>query len=795
MSGDELLRNFWLAVRLLRQRPAFAATCLATLILGISLNTIAFGIVNALWFRPLPFPDGSRMVVLFEQNLRSGNRAFASYATYCGWRDQAQSFVSTAAVLERSCNVFPDASMHGVPEAAGAALVSAGAIEFMGFRPIKGRSFIPGEENGTVRAVLIGERYWRERFSSDPEILSRRLIVDGEPSAIIGVLPREFQILYGGYQVVGLLDHKAESSDRTERMLQVIARLKPGISLDQARAEMKVISARISLLSPASNREWEARVADYRKFLFATAIRMYPLLLAGSVFVLLIVCANISNLYLALSIARRKEIAVRAALGATRWQIVRQMLAEGLVLSIGGGLIAFTLVVWARYLLVAGYPELSNLKVDIRVFSYTMLVSFAAGMAFGLTPALTASKPDISEVLKSSGRSGQARSTLRLRRLLVASELALSLILLTATGLLVRTAIKMRVAEPGFKPARLLTAHLTLRGNRYSSAADKARFTRYLQEQVAGMPGIEGATLMGRLPLLGGDPTSRLEVSDADGWSCQVIVRPVDSEFHGVLSNRMLAGRRFLPADAEDSEPTAILNEKLAGSISPGNPAGALDHRIRIDDGSWRRVVGISADVRQLLTQPAGAEVLVPLAQQPSSNIWIAVLARGDPDSIANSLRKKVAGMDPALPVGALQTMSDIVDGYFPRVMMAGLACFSIVALSIAALGLYGVVASTVLERTQEIGVRMALGANRRTILQNIISDGIRLAAWGAVSGLLGAFALGRVMAGFLFDVSPADPVVFTVIPVLLMLVVVCAAYVPSRRASRLDPVVALREE
>jgi len=519
------------------------------------------------------------------------------------------------------------------------------------------------------------------------------------------------------------------------------------------------------------------------------------MLLTGSALVLLIICANISNLYLAQAIGRRKEIAVRVALGATHSQIIRQMLVEGWLLAAAGGLIAFLLVLWARHILVASFPELSDLQADVRVFGYTVLVSFVAGTVFGLSPAITASKPDINEALKSGGRGGQTRATFRLRRLLVASELALSLVLLVATGLLVRTVLQMRSAEPGFKTARLLTAQLTLRGDRYSSPARKESFARGLLDRLAGVPEIEGISLMGRLPLLGGDPPARLEISTGVDLAWQVSMRPVDSRFHDVLGNRIIAGRKFLPGDAAGSEPVAILNENLAERISPGNLAGALDRQIRINGGVWRRVVGVSADVRQLLTQPAGAEVLVPLAQHPCSSIWIAVRVRGDLETVANSLRREVAGLDPALPLGSLQTMADIVEGCFPRVMIVGLASFSVVALCIAALGLYGVVASTVVERTREIGIRIALGADRWTVLRDIVIDGMGMAVWGAGAGLLGAFALGRVMAGFLFDVSPTDPTVFCFISLFLIFVAICATFLPARHASRLDPVIALREE
>lgn len=785
-----LVKDLQFAFRQWRKYPGFAVAAILTLALGIALNTSTFGFINALWFRPMAVRDDARVVVLVEQHPTKGGRFQIAYPNFRDWAEQNRSFESLAALEERPFN-FATASGAIEPEFVGGALVTASSWDLLGIQPLVGRAFSRDEAEG--REILISERLWRRRFGADPAVIGSEALVDGERATITGVLPYRFRFIYGGYDVVGRLGAEARLQDRGARTIQVIGRLKQGVTLAAARAEMESLGRQLTASYPLTNAGWRTDAVPFREFVFSSAKRMYPVLMGASTFLLLIVFANISNLLLAKASARRREIAVRLALGCSRSGIVRQLVAEGVLLALAGGTAGFILTAWTRWIVVAQYPELAELVIDYRVFAFTALVSMATGIAFGLAPAMSMAGADLKGMQKAGG-------AFRLRRALVVTQLALAVVLLVGTGLLIRSAWKMRSAETGFRPAGLLTAQISLRGSRYGDAARQGTFLSQLEERLQAIPEVQAATVTAQLPLLGGPSALRVEASGraASGKDETMMAarNAAGPEYLAAFGIRLLAGRGITREDSALSTRVALINDSMARRLwADASPARAVGQRIRVEEGAWLLIVGVTSGTRQVLTRPPFPEVITPITQTLQPSVSLAVRSVGDPYRVAGGVRKALRDLDEGIALSKVQTMEDIQAEYFPRVMTAGLGIFAAVALGLAAMGLYGVIAFLAAQRTQEIGLRIALGASRQDILRMVAGQGLRFTLAGVAAGLAGAFAVARLLAGELFGVSPTDPPVFAGVSGFLVAVALLACLAPARRAARIDPQRALRYE
>lgn len=802
------MRALWadlqFAVRLLVKSPGFAATAVLTLILGIVLNTAAFGVVNALWFRPLPFQDGEQIVIVRASNPSLGLSGLMSYHDYSDVHARIRSFEGMAALADRAYNLtipVPGAE----PERVHGGVMSASTLDLLGYRPLLGRGFTPEDDGASnaasgPRGVLISEGLWRNRFGADSGIIGRDLKIDGSPATILGVLPHSFRFIYGGYQVLAPLPRDVMETPRDNRSLQVLARVRRATPLAQVQAELGGLSEGLAALHPASNSGWTIRAAPFRKAVFGQAMRMYPILLAAAGLVLLIVCANISNLLLAKLLARRKELAIRMALGAGRMRVVRQLLTEGMLIAGCGGALALVAAAWTRGILVAQYPELAVFQVDHRVAAYTLCASLAAALMFALAPALSASGADLNSALKASGQ-GAGGGGGRLRGVLVVSQLAFALMLLAGTGLLVKAIASLRNIDTGLELSNVLATEVSLQGAKYSTAERQTQFWRQIAGRLSALPGVQAAAVAGHAPLLASALPQRIEVAGrqirAGGEYVRLASSVVDDRYLDTVGIRLVAGRGFTPADRAGAPPVVIVNEALAKLMWPAGPSAALGQRLKVaGQPDWSTVVGVARNARQLLPEAPGPELMAPSAQSPLASMTLLVrTASVAPASMTEAVRREVRALDPDLPLGEALTWDGIVEKFYPKVMIGGLGMFSAVAIALAALGLCGVVSSLASSRTREIAVRVALGAPRRQILRMVVWQGLRLALVGVAVGLAGAFALARVLSAFLYGVNPGDTLVFAGVALILTLVAVTASSIPAWRASRVDPMVALRCE
>ncbi len=800
-----LLEDFRYAIRILRRAPAFAAAAILTLVFGIVLNTAAFGIVNALWFHKLPFRDDQQIMVFHQANPEKGLRAQMSFRDYADLCAQTRSFEGMAAFHDRTFNLSAAGTGRGEPVRVSGGMMSASTLGVLGYTPILGRGFTP-EEDGSYSAaygppvVIISEGLWRNRFQADPNIIGRDIKVDGGRASIIGVLPYQFRFIYGGHQVLAPLPREVMDAPRTDRSLQVLGRLRRDVPLSRARGELEAISAAMAAQAPASNEGWVIRAAGFRETVFATARRMYPILLAASALVLLIVCANISNLLLAKTTAREREIAIRLSLGARRLRIVRQVITEGLVLAGSGAALALVVATCVSRILIHYYPPLAALHVDYRVFLYTLAVALVAGVAFGLMPALAVSRPDLSESLKAGARNS-AWGGHRLRNGLVVGQLAFALVLLFGTALLLRSMAGLRYVDTGFTAKNLLAAQLTLEGARYAKPEQRAQFWRELGARIGGLPGVERAAVVANTPLLSFGVPTRVEVAGRPSRGAGDYVRLVSTVagagYVETLGIPLIAGRSIGPADDARAPRVAVLNKELAERLWPGEDVRALTgRRIRTgDDAEWATVVGVIGNARQAFIDSPYPEIMIPAAQSAPASMSIVLRTSGSPRSMADAVRREVRALDPDLPIAEFQTLDDIRAAFYPLVMVTGLGVFAAVALAIAALGLYGVISFVVARRTREFGVRMALGANGGALVRMVVGQGLRLALIGTGIGLLGAFGLAQALRGFLMGIGTSDPFVFGGVAVAMCVLAIAASVVPALRAARVDPMVALRYE
>jgi putative ABC transport system permease protein len=797
-----LLQDIRYGVRVLRQNLGFTAVVTLTLALGMAATTVLFSVVNAVLLRPLPYPQSERLVRLWDRNEATGALFFSvSPPSYFDWREQSRAFEEMGAYREDGFNLAAD----GEPERVAGARVTASLLRVLGVSPALGRAFVEEEDSpGGARAVILTHGLWQARFGGDPSVVGRALVINGEPHTVVGVMPRGF-VLPQQAQVRLLVPFALErdEQERGSHFLRVLARLKPGVTPEQARAEMGSIAQGLERQYPKTNEGFgvslrtlhEATVGDVR-----TAL----LVLLGAVGMLLLVaCANVANLLLARALGRQRELAIRASLGAGRWRLARLLLTEGVLLALLGGTLGLLLAVWSLDLLVAvspaALPRSSEIAIDARVLAFSLAVSLAAGLFFGLFPALHSFRANLSGLLKSGGRSAGGRVGRRARNLLVVSEMALALVLLVGAGLLVRSFVGLQSVDPGFDPGGVLTAEVTPLQAKYPQGKQRAAFYRALLERVAALPGVESAAATHRLPLNGNSAFPLIvEGAAREGGNVPVInYRSVTPDYFRALAVPLLRGRLFNEQEAWETGAAVIINQSAAAKFFPGGDA--LGRRVATRAGGpWVEVVGIVADVREeglgLDPQPA---LYLPYAQTPVPAMTLLVRAASDPQNLTAAVRSQVLQVDAGQPIANVRTLEQFLSEVSaqPRFNTTLLGVFALLALGLATVGVYGVVSYTVAQRTRELGIRVALGAQRRDILRLVLGHGLLLVLAGVGLGVAAAFMLTRFLSSLLFGVAATDPLTFVLTPLLLAAVALAASFIPARRATRVDPLVALRYE
>ena len=809
---ETLLKEIRYGLRMLRKSPGFTFAAVVSLALGIGANTSIFSVVNAVLLKQLPYNDPTSLVLLWGSDVaESTERDQVSFTDVEDWRKQNNLFEEIAAYTDWR----PILSGAGEAERVPAMQVSDGYFRVMKGEPMLGRVFTPEEQHeGKDFVIILSYGLWRRQFGADPLIIDKTIYLNSRPYTVVGVMPESFQPL-----PAGLVNPTAEmyrpvaeiydEEERGSRHLRAIARLKPGVDIKQAQAEMTLIAGQLTQEHPQSNTDYGVRVISITDDTVG-GLRELLLLVFGAVaFVLLIACANVANLMLARSTVRQKEIAIRAALGARRWQLVRQFLAESLLLALMGGAIGLLFALWGVGLIaeIASQvtPLINEVEINLPVLLFTLTVSIITGIAFGLAPALHATRPDLTEALKEGGRqSGASASRIHLRNWLVIFEVAMALVLLVSAGLMIKSVLKLRGIDPGFNAENVLTMDVWLPGAKYPNAPSRLAFYDRMIEQVKTIPGVRSAGVTSILPL----------ASNFDGRSVQVEDRPVargeepEAELYITTPGYLEAmeipvqrGRSFTEHDKEGAALVALVSETFAARYWPGeNPLGK---RIRFPGSAsrpqpWREVVGVVKDVKQRKLDTGGTlQLYLPMLQYPSSAMTLVVRTSSDPAAMTAAVRQQILAVDSEQAVFNVSTMSQwLIDSIsLRRFLMTLLGSFAAVALTLAAVGIYGVISYSVTQRTHEIGIRLALGANSRDVLRLVVGHGLWLALVGVCIGVAGALLVTQLMTSMLYSVDPADPATFVSISLLLILVAVLASYIPALRAMRVDPMVALRYE
>ena len=803
---ETLLQDIRYGLRSLRQSPGLTLVAVLALGLGIGAVSAIFSVIDAALLRPLPFHDPARLMLVMESNPSKGFAFFAiSPANYLDYRDQNRVFERLAAFENRPLIL----TGAGDPAKVTGARVAAGFIEALGVAPYLGRPFLAEEDKpGAGRVAILGHGLWQRRFGSDPALVGRTVTLGGVPHTVVGVMPPRFTFPNQSEIWIPMALGDDETGSRGAHYLVAIARLKPDVPVDRARADMSSIASRLQSQYPDSNTGWTARVEPLAERVVGDARPALMVLLAAVAFVLLIACANVAGLLLARATARQREFAIRSALGAGRARLVRQLLTESLLLGLLGGAVGLLLAMWGTDLLAAaappGIPRVSEVQVDGRVLLFTLGLSVLTGIVFGLAPALQGSKTDLNEALKEGGRGGGGGGPRRsrARAVLVVAEVALALVLLAGAGLMLRSFERLQAIDPGFDPASVLVVDLELPEGRYGEPARRAAFFATALERLAALPGVRKAGGVLPLPLSGDNyflsfGIEGRPVADADRPSAAYYV--ASPGYLRALDIRLLRGRDFSDSDREGAPRVALINDTMARRFWPGeDPVG---RRIVIDNGPrdrYREIIGVVEDVRHDdLTGEARPQMYEPYLQVPHPSMSLVLRTAGDPEGLAEAARRAILALDKDQPVSRAVPMERLVAESIAqsRYSMMLLGAFAAVALGLATIGIYGLLSHAVAQRTHEIGIRMALGARRRDVLTLVVLSGMGLTSLGVVLGLAGALALTRLMAGLLYGISPTDPLTLGAVSLLLGMVALMACVIPARRATRIDPMSALRCE
>jgi putative ABC transport system permease protein len=805
-----VLRDILYGVRVLWNAPHFSLAAALALALGLGATATIFSVVDAVLIKPLPFREPARLVVVYERSAaQKRSKMFVPAANFHAWREQSRSFVAMAAVLETRMNLTGGPNGPLDPEELRGERVSAALFPLLGVEAAIGRTFRAEEdEPGNTGFVLLSHSLWRRKFGADPAIAGKAIRLRDRPYTVTGVLPPAFALIDRDVDIwlpLGLDPHDPRTSGA--RMLVGVARLKPGVTLDQARNEMDSIGARLEAANPALNSGWRPSLFPLEREIVGTS-REALLVLFGAVgLLLLLACANVANLLLARGAARRREIAVRAALGAGRWRLLWQLLTENVVLALAGGAAGLALA-WGALALVTRYgpgdiPRLTDAQLDARLCLFAFCLSVATGVLSGLAPALRVSGGNLYSALVESGRGGTAeRAGLRLRDGLIVAEVALAVVVLIGAGLLVRSFIRLRATDPGFRAEGLLTFRVPLLGGRNSAPERRRAFFAEIEERLAALPGVHSVGSVNELPLTGLGVGATFAVDGRPAPTLDqrpiALMRAVTPGYFKTINIRLLAGRGFSAADTAGAPPVVIVNQTLARRFWPDGRA--LGERLIIDlpNKIAPEIVGVVGDVKpDRMEADDWPTIYNPYPQAPAVTMEVVVRTAGPPLALASAVQREVHRLDPEQPVAGMRPMQSLLDDAVAgvRFNMLLLTIFAEIAFVLAAVGIYGVISYDVTRRTREIGIRTAMGAQPRDVLQLVLRRGARLAGCGIAAGLAIAFALTRLMSAMLYGVKATDAFTFAGIALLLGAVALLASYLPSRRAMALDPLAALRHE
>ncbi len=804
-----LIQDLRYGVRTLRKSPGFTLMAVLTLAFGIGANTAIFSAVNAVLLRSLPLPNAERLVWLDGVNPPQGiTESSVSAPDVADWQNQNQVFDGLSAFVTGGAILSGGDS----PERVTRAAVSENFFSVIGVRPALGRAFLPEEDRlDSAPVAVISHGLWQRRFGGDPNIIGKTLTLSGRDATIIGVMPSDFKQPSYAEAWTPLLMDSGEMKPRESRYFTVTARLKPSVTLEQARAEMNVIASRLEAQYQATNTNWGVRLVPLHEQ-SVTGVRPALLILLGAVgFVLLIACVNVANLLLARATARHKEMAIRTALGATRRRIVRQLLIESLLLALLGGSLGMLLSLWGVDAITAlvpsdwRFPRLDESRIDASVLLFTLGVSVLTGLFFGLLPALKASKLDVYESLKETGRGSTAGLRLqRLRGALVISEIALTLLLLVGAGLLMKSLLRLQQVDLGFNPQNVLTLAIVPPLNqKYLQPDARATLYRDILEKVEALPEVESVAASSGPPLVsfGLNFSFAIEGRAADTSDKQeAFYSAISPDYFRTMGVPLLAGRDFTGRDNKDAPSVAIINETMRRRYFVGEDPIGQHIKIKhyMSEPVSHEIVGVARDTKQMnVSDEVGIEMYAPHLQYPWLSTALVVRTKADPLSIVPSVQRAVSMVDKNQPITAVKTMDQLMSASVaqPRFYTLLLGVFAVIALVLASVGIYGVMSYSVAQRTHEIGVRVALGAQSGDVLRLVLKQGMKLTFAGIAIGLISAALLTRVMSSLLYGVSATDPSIFILISLLLMTVALLACYIPARRAMRVDPMIALRYE
>jgi len=806
------------AARTFAKNPGFAAVVILTLALGIGASTAVFSVFDFVLLRPLPYPDIDRLLSISERTT-AGQVVSVSWPDFEDWHDQNQTFAHLGVYRVTTVNL----TGGDQPERLNAAASSSEMFGAIGITPLAGRAFGPGEDRADAqRVAIVGERLWRGRFGADRRLVGATIRLDGEPYTVVGVMPLAMRFpsrltdvwLPLGLSVAGFPPRGAHPG------LAAIGRLKPGVTLQQATADLDTIAQRLALQYPDSNKTTRAAPVLYHEQVVQNIRPALLVLLAAVALVLFIGCANLANLMLSKAEGRHREIAVRVALGADRSRIVQQLLVETLMLSSAGGVVGALLASWTVRAFVASrptsVPRIDQISVDGRVLIFTAATALVTGLVFGLVPALRASSPDLLAALKESAR-GATRSSRRLRSALVVVEVALAMVLLVGAGLTVRSFSRLISVDPGFDAARVVTARVTLPGATYPDRARWTAFYRELIRRVSNVPGVEAAGLNSAVPLEGGGSEAPV-VAEGDPMpgpdhpATPTLFQTISPDYFRAMGIQILEGRSVTERDTADAPPVVVVDETLVRKLFPGrDPIGQRiafelrGHSATNANPIWREVVGVVRHVHHygLASEPPFVQLYTSFEQLPlymqdrRPSMALLVRTTQQPDALAAEVRRALSTLDRNVPLHTVQTMEEYLTQNVeqPRLGVALLGGFGALALLLSVVGIYGVLSYIVSQRTQEMGVRMALGASRGAVLWLVLGQGLRLAALGIVVGLAASFVVTRALTSVLFQVSPHDPATFGLFAAVLAAAALAASAVPALRATRVNPIDALRDE
>ncbi|HEX8335283.1 MAG TPA: ABC transporter permease [Pyrinomonadaceae bacterium] len=824
-----LWKDIQYAARVLWKSPGFTAVAVIAIALGVGANTAIFSVVNAVLLKPLGYKDPSQLVLIQHHYPKLDLRATVSAAGYAYYRDNVKSFSDVSAISGFSVNLTGE----GEPERLAGQRVSANLFPALGAQAAEGRTFSAEEnEEGRNKVVVLSDGFWRRRFAGLP-VVGKTVTLNGEPYTVVGVMPASFQLgrEFGGQQpdlwapITFTPQQLNPTTGLTNEFLTVYARMRPGVTVEQAQAEMEAVAAELRRQympnSDASN--WTLLLTPLDEFVVGRIRTALWVLLGAVVFVLLIACANVANLTLARAAVRQREIAVRTALGASRWRVVRQLLTESVLLSLVGGGAGLLLAMWGVDLLLKlnenRIPRSAEIGLDARVLLFTLGVSLLTGIVFGLAPAFQSSSVSLHDTLKEGGRSGQVGVRRNVRNALVVAEMAFAVILLVGAGLLIRSFVQIQQVNPGFEPRGVLAVQLSLPPNKYPDRPARAAFLRQMLERVRAIPGVKSAGTTTTLPMSGQNSSGSFQIEGRQ--TAPGVNNPhgsrwlVSEDYFELMRIPLVKGRYFEQRDTEANGHVVVIDEALARKYWPDeDPVGKRVSFESVPNPNpnpnpnpsatpqpiWREVVGVVGHVRnEGLEGESRAQYYVPFGSgnASSANLFVAVSTDGDPAALAPAVRGAVAAVDRDLPVFRVTTMEKMVSESLTqrRFSMFLFGVFAALAMALAVVGLYGVMSYSVTQRTHEIGLRMALGAQGRDVLRMVVGQGMLLVGVGLAVGLAGAYALSRYMSSLLYEVSAADPLTYAGIALLLAAVALLASYIPARRATKVDPMIALRYE